>query len=258
MSLLPPSARRRQAGVSLIELLVGMALGLMVILAAVGALFISRNATTAVSDVSQLQQQASYALRTMGLQLRQAGSLELSALPGAADTFTFTDFTGTVVGNGGDPGTLATGSQASLTLATGQRDCVGNTPGTGAGPAVISSTFSLNGKNELVCKGISQKAGAQPLIGNVADFQLFYRVNLGTTDAPQMQRVAAADMATAQWARVTAIEVCLDMRGSEAMPDAGGTYADCRGGTPPLGQRTHLVFRNVFALRRQPIHEVAL
>ncbi|WP_051954130.1 PilW family protein [Xenophilus azovorans] len=251
-----PSSRR-QAGVSLVELLVGIAIGLLVVLAAVGTLIVSRGATRTTADVSALQQQASYALRIIGLQLRQAGSLELN--PTADKTaMTFTDFTGTVVsgsdGAGTGPDVLAVGSQPSLTLEAGQRDCIGDTSTT-----AVSSRFTLNDKGELTCKGTSSPI-AQPVIANVADFQVAYRVNTGTTDAPEIRTYTATDMnaVPARWARVSAIEICLDLIGEEAVPDTGATYADCQGATPARGTRTHLVFRNVFAVRRQPFFEVAL
>ncbi|MDR0258920.1 MAG: prepilin-type N-terminal cleavage/methylation domain-containing protein, partial [Comamonas sp.] len=70
--------RLRQQGFSLVELMVGMAVGLLVMAAASVALLASRNLSVTVSDASHLQQQASYVLRIIGLQLRQAGGLHLN------------------------------------------------------------------------------------------------------------------------------------------------------------------------------------
>ena len=67
-----------QHGVTLIELLVGIVIGLLTVAVAMGALMVSRGVTGSVSDSSMLQQQASYAFRVIGQQLRQAGSLRLN------------------------------------------------------------------------------------------------------------------------------------------------------------------------------------
>ena len=121
--------RHNLAGISLIELLIGITIGLLVVLAALGTLIVSRGAATAISEAAELQQQASFALRGLGLQLRQTGSLELTPVTDTADAFTFTDFTGTVVsgsdGTSGAPDRLSLGHQASRILTS--RDCVGDT-----------------------------------------------------------------------------------------------------------------------------------
>ena len=69
---------KNQRGVSLLELLVGIAIGLLVVAVAMGALMASRGLSGTVSDASTLQQQASYAFRIMGQQIRQAGGLYLN------------------------------------------------------------------------------------------------------------------------------------------------------------------------------------
>ena len=69
---------RRQAGVTLIELMVGIAIGLMVVAVALGALMVSRGVSGTVSDASNIQQQAAYAMRVIGAQIRQAGSLYIN------------------------------------------------------------------------------------------------------------------------------------------------------------------------------------
>ena len=82
----PPRSKTRdirhgrplQTGVSLIELMVGISIGLLTVSVALGALMASRGISSTVSEVSQMQQQAAYAFRVIGQQLRQAGSVELN------------------------------------------------------------------------------------------------------------------------------------------------------------------------------------
>ena len=69
--------RHHQSGATLIELMVGITIGLLTIAVAIGDLLVSRGVSTSVSDVTGLQEQASYAFRIIGQQLRQAGSIRL-------------------------------------------------------------------------------------------------------------------------------------------------------------------------------------
>lgn len=58
--------------------MVGISIGLLTVSVALGALMASRGISSTVSEVSQMQQQAAYAFRVIGQQLRQAGSVELN------------------------------------------------------------------------------------------------------------------------------------------------------------------------------------
>ena len=73
----PLPLRTSQRGATLLELMVGITIGLLTVAVALGALMVSRGVSGTVSEASQLQQQASYAFRVIGQQLRQAGSRQL-------------------------------------------------------------------------------------------------------------------------------------------------------------------------------------
>lgn len=234
-------------GVSLIELLVGLTLGLLVILAAIGTLMISRGASASVSEISQLQQQASYALRTMGLQLRQAGAIDATM---NADTKLFS-FATSYAGYGStsaaiygtdsaDGSKLYTSTTRAPMLPESQNhDCIGNTV---AADKIEATFWLVNG--ELKCAPTSTTSEA--LIKNVADFQVRYRVLNGINS----QVLSASQVeASGLWAAVKAVEVCLDMQGTEKTPDAGTSYTDCKGKPKARDGFLHLVYRNVFDLR---------
>src|SRR5574344_762034 len=68
---------KNQIGLTLMELMIGLAIGLLVVAVATAALMGTRSVTGTVSDISGIQQQAAYVMRTFGTQLRQAGSLYL-------------------------------------------------------------------------------------------------------------------------------------------------------------------------------------
>ena len=241
----------RQRGLGLVELLVGMTIGLLVIAAAIGTLAVSRGTSSSISDISQLQQQGSFALRVIGVQLRQTGSVEpgfdgqtrLFAFGAAFPTY---DATSTAV-NGSDGAnsgsdTLSVATMASQGLPnTQRRDCLGRAIAAGA---KMQAQFWVDG-NELKCNA---GGASQALIENVGDFQVMYRVAIGTGT----RIMNATDIKTAGlWGSVTAIEVCLDLKGDGPTPDLGSTYLDCNGTSTARDGSLHLVFRNVFGLRTQ-------
>lgn len=278
-----------QRGVTLIELLVGITIGLLTIAVAMGALMVSRGVSGTVSDASDIQQQASYAFRVMGQQLRQAGSLKLK-LAAAKDP---SDTTPPLVGDpvafetsftagDGSTFTLATDTLSGLdtpgageyALTVGyrnytepvytsaseqslQRNCLGENGTT----ALVQSRFILNtATNELRCAGTGQP---QPIIRNVAAFQVRYLMQTAAgSGSPNMRHVDAATVSADPlgWAQVFGVEVCLVLYGNEPIDlPAGSTYTDCDGATAvnmttlaaPRNRRMHMVFRNVYQLRSQ-------
>lgn len=247
----------RQRGFSLIELMVGIVVGLLVVAVAGGALMVSRGVSGTVSDASALQQQASYAFRVIGQQLRQSGSLflnldpnnvgnttsatEVSTSPYALPVAIETKRVG--ANNSFDPHQVSnslTGTNtvviagyrryqenayqptaATPALQSQSRDCMGGPSDdvTNAGFARFQSTFSLSADGSLLCTG-TVSATAQPIIGNVASFRLRYLVlGDGGTGNPTVRYVnAGADgSGISNWAQVTGVEVCLVLFGNERM-----------------------------------------
>lgn len=249
------SRRDQQRGVSLVELLVGVTIGLLVIAAAIGTLIISRTTSSTVTDVSQLQQQGSYALRVMGLQMRQAGSLELTS---TFDGFEFinTEFVGIggsdkisvsgIEGGSGSPDEVTVSNHPS-SLAQQARDCLGNSAA--ANLKHIDSRFFVE-NNQLYCLGTNAGTGKQPIISNVNDFQVRYRIQ--KDDSTQLMN--ADEISTpADWRTVSAIETCLDLQGNDSGLPESGNYINCQGASTARNGRLHLVLRNVFDLRIQQV-----
>lgn len=71
---IPPTDRLRQSGLTLVELMVAMLLGLVVIGAVVSVLLTSRQSYTTTSGLSQLQDNARIAFELMARDIRQAGN----------------------------------------------------------------------------------------------------------------------------------------------------------------------------------------
>lgn len=239
---------RRMQGASLIELLVGLTVGLMVIAGAIATLQISRAVSTSVSDLSQLQQQGSYALRIIGMQIRQAGSVEL-ARNADSGLFSFNDAPGSTLLFSAVSGTDGIGSSADTvsvshqpaSKATQGRDCLGELID---GLRAEGTFFVQNA--ELRCKTAGKN---QALIANVADFQVWYRIR----SAPgATQRMTAMQVETAAlWGSVKSIEICLHLVGNEAGYTDSKSLTGCQNQQTTRNGRLHLVFRNVFHLRSQ-------
>lgn len=269
-------APQNQRGLSLIELLVGIAISLLIIAVALGAIVASRSITGSVDDSSQLQQQASHIFRVMGKQLRQAGSLKLSlSTQGNEDdadindpvafeiaTADFNPKTDTVTGIE-EPEenqfklTTAYSNYRELVYISNnkeslQRDCLGE-HGT---DTVIRNHFTLRDGN-LVCAGINT---SQPIANNVAEFELLYLLqSSAAAGSPQLQYVTANSVGAGNWHNVYAVEVCIVLYGNEIINlPKGSNYTNCQGQNVDMStltgnraRRMHKVFRNVFQLRSQ-------
>ena len=278
--------RAHQRGVTLIELMVGIVIGLLTIAVAMGALMVSRGISGTVSDASELQQQAAYVFRVIGQQMRQAGSVKLELDAGNQDPtrdntlaqtinrYRLIDPAAAVVFEtsasptnpvplptdalNGDATAVAVGyrnykepSFADATNGMEFRNCLGERV---AGDQ-LTNTFAVNG-DELRCASGGQN---QPIARNVANFQVRYLVQTGAgTGVPRIQYTAA--VAAADWSRVQGVEVCLVLYGNEAIDlPAGSAYTDCDGTTSvdlttltgARARRMHMVFRNVYQLRSQ-------
>ena len=212
-----------QSGATLIELMVGITIGLLTVAVATGALMVSRTVSGTVTDASQLQQQASYAFRVLGQQLSAAyQNYAEKSFTASADISFF-------------------------------RDC----SGAGSSPAstpIIQSNFVLK-SGELYC-------GAQPVLRNVADFQVRYLVQSDAAVGTPKIQAASAAAARANWFQVFGVEVCLVLYGDEVidMP-AGSEYVGCDGKKVNMSSsgsldssrknRMHMSFRNVYQLRSQ-------
>ncbi|MBS0451675.1 MAG: hypothetical protein JSS14_10200 [Proteobacteria bacterium] len=232
----------------LIELMVALTLAGLAVAAAIAALMIARDAAASIHEMTALQQQASYALRTIGRQVRSAGSLELQASPIGTASFRFASPSAfapdanRVYGTEGAPGasdSLLLVHTSPPLLPSLQRDCLGHEAAPGA---MTQALFQVDAKGNLGCKTGSQN---QPLIGGVASFKLRYRVLWGS----RVRVMLASEIESAQmWPAVQAVEVCLELRGEQRLRTPGRQYVGCeRRETGDEGRMT-LVTRKLFML----------
>lgn len=264
--------RSAQSGVTLLELLVGLAIGLMTIAVALGALLVSRSVSGTVSDASQLQQQAAYALRVVGQQLRQAGSIRLNMAYGAASGAVADPAQQVAFETSFDRANAALQTSMAYPLKAGYQnytervaadakteqsllaDCLGRASTTD----VVQSNFRLDkasgaATGNLQCQG--SDGTVQTLIGNVADFQVRFVLQTINAAGANMRRVAAASMAGTDWPNVVAVDVCLEVVGEETIDTVGATYRNCSWvsgqAETSMGNRMRIVLRNTFQMRTQ-------
>jgi type IV pilus assembly protein PilW len=239
---LRPKALQSQSGISLLELLIGITIGLLVALAAVGSLSYTRVSSTSVGDSSRLQQDAATAFRIIGHHLRQGGARRLQPLGGSTNVEFNPNYGGfgtaaapiVITGTDGaatDTVQISYDAEPSLTTS----DCLGNTPAASANN--VTNTFALSG-NELRCTGIGNSPA--PIIEGAEDLQVWYGVRSGTTLQYQS--------APASFASVETVMVCLRLRG-ELTGTPGAVVSGCNGENIANDGRIRRVFFRVFNLR---------
>ena len=266
----PKPIRTSQRGATLLELLVGITIGLLTVAVAVGALVVSRGISGTVSEASQLQQQASFAFRVIGQQLRQAGSRQLDPVtpPDVHAKFYAPNnvpvvFSGIMPISGKDtPGATEFALEVNyqnikeltvLQPTDGEyqiRNCLQEKAEAASVPLpMVSNKFKRNTTDgTLVCAGTG---AAQPIIQNVKDFTIQYLTQAtdGTPSAAPTYQYVSATTAGSGWLKVYAVQVCLELEGTERIDTAGAKYIKCDGSEVDRGNKLRMVFRNTYHIR---------
>lgn len=234
-----------EQGLSLIELMVAMSLGLLLMLA-IGTIYVGSAQTYRVQDdFGRLQEAGRTALDMIGHSLRQAGFADIPV--GPVDTkISFEGYTiSGVNGADGDPDSLVVQYDGT----TGDSTCQGADAVAGS---VIQDYFNLDTDNdELQCEGINAAAAGiaydtppcddpdypepspatspicgQPLMDNVEDLQFLYGID---TDADQTVNRYTSE--PANWGQVITVKVCVLAHSQNLGIVAGGgqRYLNCNG-----------------------------
>lgn len=259
-------AKKHQRGATIMELMVGITIGLLVVLAALGSLVYTHVSSTTMVDATRLQQKADAAFRIINFQAIQAGAIELTSSPIDPGTVTFsTGYTGfnpttttlpstSVVSvhgvneDGVNKDILRISYQDNGTV----RDCLGQSTAAATANVRVDNEFTyLAASNELRCKGSAAGATAQPILDGVEDFQVTYGVRTVTPAGVESYQYFAADTVV-DWTNIQAINVCLQLRGdTQGNPQPGmAAIVSC---TPPTtianDGRLRRVFNRTFSLR---------
>lgn len=284
------SRTRCVRGISLIETLVALGIGLLIVAVALQTVQTAQSLALSVEESTRMEQDASTAMRIIGRQIRQAGSAPLnlhSGLPHPADLPALEPVVFEAVLQADDaPASSSVASHSALASPTVarssgaalqaqydnyaetvvgdgnapafqslMRDCLGqNTYQRAPAPRIVSTFFLRDGS--LMCTGVS--GTPQPLIGHVAAFSLKVMLDASaspTANTTAFRSVFAADMRAdpdADWARARSVTVCLELHSpSLAAPDTGAVYLNCADQWRPLRGPLPLVVRRTFHLRAQ-------
>lgn len=206
-----------QQGLTMVELLVAMTLGLVILLA-IGSVYLGSRATYRIQeDNARLQETGRYALEVLGRSLRQAGYWNIPISPvSKATAFGGTAITGT---NG------ASGAPDTVTVQydglAGDRDCEGNTL---AANAVVQDAYRLNG-SDLQCDGNADgTVDPQALVSDIEDVQILYGIDTNN-DQSVDQYVASP----ANWNQVYSARICVLARSPNSVNNVPQRFLNCGG-----------------------------
>ena len=259
------SLRQRQAGFTLVEILIALIIGMLVVLAAVASMLGVRRTAMTGDDVNALHESSAVAFRLLGQRIRQAGYFPIDA---TGPLYYFDVATDTKLAS--EPaffaikGQEAANDSVNNTLKVGYapapdyfKDCLGqgakNSTGTAYKPSsptdprnvrLITSEFSVvNGT--FRCKG-SGNARSQPIMDGVERFDVMY--GIGDAGSDRVVRYATAAN-VASFDQVRSVRVCLQLAGT-SRGNPAGSYVDCDGSSQASSDgRLRRVYTAVFALR---------
>ncbi len=199
-----PHLRGRQRGLSPVELMIGLVLGL-VLVAGLGHLLAgSRQGSRVEQNVQQMQETGRFAVDIVGRELRKAGfrfdrALAPELVFPAAAPFTAA-------------GAVIVGDATSVTLRyqsggdNWTRTCLGDDVPAGR---IVEQTLAVAG-GQLTCRARTFGAGAidatQPLLDNIEDVDITYGVD---NDADGFADTYLAAGAVANWGNVVSVNVQL-------------------------------------------------
>ena len=262
-----PHFGKFQRGISLMELMVGLTIGLMVVVAALGSLVFTQISSKTVGDSARLQQKADNTFRILGFHVQQAGAINLvsNATEPSKVAFSnvFTGYNPTTTGatagqifsvHGLHDGTTVLGTDTlriSYQDNGAVRDCLGNQPPAAQIGIRVDNQFSLDSTtNELKCLGANAATGAQPVVDGVEDFQVSYGVQTFLANGTPQFQFYRADQIT-DWTNVEAVVICLQLVGdNKGNPQpASFVVTGCRGQTVTNDGLLRRVFRRSYGLR---------
>lgn len=189
-----------QQGLGLIELMIGMTIGL-IILVALGYFFLgSSQANRTHNDISRMQESGRYALEILGSAIRQAGYRA-----DADAAFAGVSLAGTNAASP-TPDTITVQFDAQE---GGEADCTGANIAAGA---LVTYAFAVNANRELTCNG-------GVLVDNIEDMQITYGIDTGKNGVIDLY---TATPNAAQLLEASAVRVSLVVRGPTANAATGG------------------------------------
>ena len=239
-----------QKGHTLPELLIGIALGLLVIAAATAAYGNSKQTWSAMAAADAVHANARVALRNIREQAHMAGAAYLKANHNNGN-FAVDISLNEDAGQAALAGVNGTKYVESLTLghwhALDAMDCQGNT---GSTHTTVRNDYKLNTNKELSCKDLNlTNSTYQALAEGVEDFQLRYAE---ANPSSQTLQWKTANQVT-DMAQVLAIEVCLCVASINTVHNTkpNSNFKGCQDEVLASDGRVRRTFKRVVALRNR-------
>ena len=243
---------RAQRGFSLVELMVGLTIGLLVVLAAIGSLIFTQATSAAVDESSRLQQKADAVFRNIGYHVSQSGAYEL--VDGSEGKVVFSSaFTGFNTGSThtgiyrvwGENGASNAADSLGVSYEDSgtSRDCLGSRPTT----ANVDSKFYVDATTkDLMCKGATS-AAAQSVADGVEDLQVTYGVQSAGATPYQFHDASAVS----DWTSIQAVRICLQVAGdNKGNPQPNSlVFKGCRDQTVTNDGLLRRTYWRTFSLR---------
>ena len=230
----PASSVRGQRGLTLVEILIALALGLVVVLV-VGQIYLSgRQSYRTQTGFGSMQENGRFAMYFLQRDIRMAGfprvlgpggTLPVVASFNTATTLegggnandqleiTYNSFGSTVVTDG-VPGALIATVTANNTFGASDEDCLGQDSAAALnadGSRAVSNLYSVDAAGNLQCLG-NGNAVAQAIIPGVESFQLLYGEDMDGDSYANVYR--RADQVSV-WDNVVAVRVGLLLNSGE-------------------------------------------
>jgi len=233
--------RRAAAGLALPELMVAMAIGMALILAATALLMLARSTYLLTDDRARIEESGRFALEIVSQAVRQAGYRDWSAV-GAGETdwiaVTGLDARSLLDASDGISRPYAAAVNGSDVLAlrfdgsgdAGMKNCAGaSVPADepGAGWSIFYIANDSLGEPELRCKYRTASGwNSDALVRGVDGFQVLYGLDGDVNGSAQRRYVNASAVAQEAdgWQRVSALKFALLVRGSQAGPTRSRRY----------------------------------
>ena len=242
-----------QSGMSLIEVMIAMTIGLIVLIA-LGYFFLSSTQISRTTDdVSRMQESGRNALELMGRAIRQAGyrrdvDKKFGGINKLSANFNAKVITGTDgAGTNPDSVTIKYDAQEG-----GDVDCTGATvaQGTSTAPNIVTATFTVVG-GALTCNGTV-------VVENIEDMQISYGIDGSVAAAKDgaIDKIGGeayiSNPTTEQFEHVAVVQISLLTRGPSANVTTNDQTLSYNGATV-TGDDGHLrqVYSATFTVRNQ-------
>ena len=247
---------RCQAGLTLLELMISLSLGLL-LLTGIGTIYVGSNQTYRVQEQNaRIQESGRYALEVIGRSVRQAGYMDLPVSPVAKKAV----FAGMPVNGTNGAGTAADTLTVDYDGVLSDRDCEGTVViaaiiaaddvaavaagGIADNAIVIRDAIQLNG-TDLECDGIDAGTVFQPLVSNVEDLQFLYGVDTTGNQSANFYTASPAN-----WNQVVSVRACVLIRSEDqGITTSAQNYLGCTNalaGTGTLTAATDSRLRRAF------------